>query len=94
LGSRFRVNKPINREPKTGNLECHEDMGRLLIILGILLIVLGILLNYTHFFSFIHLGRLPGDIRIKRGSFSFYFPLTTCILLSILLSLIFYIFRK
>jgi hypothetical protein len=66
----------------------------LLIILGILLIVLGILLNYTHIFSSINLGRLPGDIRIKRGNFSFYFPLTTCILLSILVSLIFYIFRK
>ena len=66
----------------------------MLIILGILLIVLGILLNYTHLFSSIHLGRLPGDFRIKRGNFSFYFPLTTCILLSILLSLVFYIFRK
>ncbi len=69
-------------------------MGRLLIVLGVLLIVAGILLSYTHFLSSINLGRLPGDIRIKRGNFSFYFPLTTCILLSILLSLIFYIFRK
>jgi len=69
-------------------------LGRILIILGIALVVLGIILSYSHFFSFLHLGRLPGDIRIKRGSFSFYFPLTTCIILSILLSLIFYIFRK
>jgi len=69
-------------------------LGRILIILGIALVVLGIILSYSHFFSFLHLGRLPGDIRIRRGSFSFYFPLTTCIILSILLSLIFYIFRK
>jgi len=69
-------------------------MGRWLIALGILLIVSGILLNYTHFFSSSHLGRLPGDIRLKRGNFSFYFPLTTCILLSILFSLVLYIFRK
>ena len=69
-------------------------LGRILIILGIALVVLGIILSYSHFFSFLHLGRLPGDIRIKRGSFSFYFPLTTCIILSILLSLILYIFRK
>jgi len=69
-------------------------LGRILIILGIALVVLGIILSYSHFFSFLHLGRLPGDIRIRRGSFSFYFPLTTCIILSILLSLVFYIFRK
>jgi len=70
------------------------NLGRLLIILGIILLVSGILLNYTQFFSFFNLGRLPGDIRIRRGSFSVYFPLTTCIILSILLTLIFYIFRK
>jgi hypothetical protein len=69
-------------------------LGRLLIIAGIVLLVSGLLLNYTHFFSFMNLGRLPGDVRIKRGDFSFYFPLTTCVLLSILLSLIVYIFRK
>jgi hypothetical protein len=65
-----------------------------LIIAGIILLVCGLLLNYTHFFSSMNLGRLPGDIRVKRGDFSFYFPLTTCILLSILLSLIVYILRK
>ena len=70
------------------------NMGRLLIILGIVLIVSGILLNYTHFFSFLGLGRLPGDLRIRRGNFSLYFPLTTCIILSIMLTLIVYIFRK
>jgi hypothetical protein len=69
-------------------------LGRILIILGIALVLLGIILSYSHFFSFLHLGRLPGDIRIRRGSFSFYFPLTTCLILSILLTLIFYIFRK
>ena len=69
-------------------------MGRLLIILGIVLLVSGILLHYTQFFSFFNLGRLPGDIRIRRGNFSVYFPLTTCIILSILLTLILYIFRK
>jgi len=70
------------------------SVGRLLIALGILLLLLGVLLTYTPFFSFLHLGRLPGDIRIRRGGFSLYFPLTTCVILSILLSLIFFIFRK
>jgi hypothetical protein len=69
-------------------------LSKLLIIGGAILILSGLLLNYSHLFSLLHLGRLPGDIRIKRGEFSFYFPLTTCILLSILLSLIVYIFRK
>lgn len=70
------------------------SLGRLLIILGIILLVSGVLLSFTQFFSFLHLGRLPGDIRLKRGGVSFYFPLTTCILLSIVLSLVLYIFRK
>ena len=68
--------------------------GKLLIIAGIALLVLGALLNYSHLFSFLNLGRLPGDVRIRRGNYSFYFPLTTCILLSILVSLIVYIFRR
>jgi len=70
------------------------SFSRLLIILGIVLLASGLLLHYTSFFSSLNLGRLPGDIRIRRGNFSFFFPLTTCIVLSILLTLIFYIFRK
>jgi hypothetical protein len=69
-------------------------LGRFLIILGIILLLLGLLFSYSNFFSFLHLGRLPGDIRVRRGNFSFYFPLTTCLLLSILFSIIYYIFRK
>jgi len=68
--------------------------GKVLIIAGLILVVSGLLLNYWHSFSFFNLGRLPGDVRIRRGNFSFYFPLTSCILLSILLSLVLYIFRK
>ena len=69
-------------------------LGRMLIALGILLIIIGLILNYSGFFSFLRLGRLPGDISIKRDDFSFYFPLTTCILLSLLLTLIISLFRK
>jgi len=69
-------------------------LGKLLIIAGIVLLVLGVLFTYSPLFSFLNLGRLPGDIRIRRGNSSFYFPLTTCILLSILISLIVYIFRR
>ncbi|HEX7928427.1 MAG TPA: DUF2905 domain-containing protein [bacterium] len=40
------------------------------------------------------LGRLPGDVSIQRESFSFYFPITTCIVLSVVLSLLFWLFRR
>jgi hypothetical protein len=69
-------------------------MGRWLIIVGIVLIVLGVTLSYSHFFTFLKLGRLPGDLTIKRHNFRFYFPVTTCILLSLILSLVIYFFRK
>lgn len=69
-------------------------LGRILIIIGIVLIVVGIILSYTSFFSFLRLGRLPGDISFKRSNFSFYFPITTCIVLSLVLTLILYLLRK
>ncbi len=70
------------------------SLGRMLITIGIIAIVLGVLLLYSDLFSSLRLGRLPGDISIKRGSFSFYFPITTCILLSVLISLILYLLRR
>ncbi|HSW40211.1 MAG TPA: DUF2905 domain-containing protein [Acidobacteriota bacterium] len=69
-------------------------LGRILIILGIVLLAAGLVLHYTNFFSWLHFGRLPGDIRIRRENFSLFIPLTTCIVLSILLSLIVYLLRK
>ena len=69
-------------------------LGHLLIILGLALVVLGAILSFSDFFSFLRLGRLPGDIHIKRENFSFYFPITTSIVLSIILTLILYLFRK
>ena len=68
-------------------------LGRVLIIAGIVLIVAGILVTFGARLP-IRLGHLPGDIRIQGKSGSFYFPLTTCILLSVLLSLVMWIFRK
>ena len=69
-------------------------LGRLLIVLGLALVVLGAILSFSDFFSFLRLGRLPGDIQIKRENFSFYFPITTCILLSVIFTLLLYLFRK
>jgi uncharacterized membrane protein len=70
------------------------SLGRLLIVIGILLIVLGLILTHSNFFTLLKLGRLPGDTSYRRGSFSFYFPLTTCVVLSIILMLIIYLFKK
>jgi Protein of unknown function (DUF2905) len=69
-------------------------LGRLLILLGLVLLVAGLLLTYTNIFSSLRLGRLPGDISIKRENFSFYFPVTSCVLVSLVLTLIFYLLRK
>jgi DUF2905 family protein len=59
-------------------------MGRVLIVLGLVLVAAGLLINLG-----LPIGRLPGDITIRRGNFSFYFPLATSIIVSILLTLLF-----
>ena len=72
------------------------EMGKLLIGLGVLLIVIGGLLVLTGSLGDrLPVGRLPGDIHIQRGNWSFYFPLTTSILISVILTLIFTVlFRR
>jgi uncharacterized membrane protein YkgB len=67
-------------------------LGKMLILLGIFIIILGILLLIGDKIPW--LGKLPGDIIIKRERLSFYFPITTCILISIILTLLFTLFRK
>jgi hypothetical protein len=64
-------------------------VGRLLVVIGLVIAGLGLLIMLG-----LPLGRLPGDIAVRRGNFSFYFPLTTSIVLSILLTLLFALFRK
>lgn len=67
-------------------------MAKTLIILGVLLIGAGLLLSLGEKLPW--LGRLPGDIRIERENFSFYFPLGTCLLISVLVSFLFWLFRR
>jgi len=69
-----------------------NEMGRLLLFLGIFLVIAGILLMFLPKLPFI--GRLPGDFVIKKGNFTFYFPLATSIILSIILTILFSIFRR
>lgn len=64
---------------------------RVLIALGVVLLAAGLLWPWI---SKLGLGRLPGDITFRRDNFSFYFPITTCIVLSAVATLIFWLFRK
>jgi len=68
------------------------DMGRMLMIVGALVFIAGGLLMVAGKVPFI--GKLPGDIYIKRDGFTFYFPLATSILLSVLLTFILWLFRR
>ncbi|MEN6616721.1 MAG: DUF2905 domain-containing protein [Syntrophorhabdus sp.] len=67
-------------------------MGKILIIAGIILVILGLAVTYGPRIPWI--GRLPGDILIKRDNVTFYFPIMTSIIISIIVSLILYFFRK
>jgi hypothetical protein len=67
-------------------------MGRFLIILGLILVAGGIIVSFAPRIPW--LGRLPGDIYIKKENFSFYFPLATSLLLSLVLSLLLWFFRR
>jgi Protein of unknown function (DUF2905) len=67
------------------------DIGKMLVVIGAVVVLIGLLLwaglgNW--------MGRLPGDVRIERGSGGFYFPIVTCIIISIVLSLLFSLFRR
>ncbi len=64
-------------------------MGRVLVLVGLVIVGIGLLVM-----AGIPFGRLPGDIVVRRGNFSFYFPLATSIILSILLTLLLTFFRR
>jgi hypothetical protein len=67
-------------------------MAKFLIIVGILMVVAGVILHYSPRLPF--LGRLPGDIVIDRGNFKMYVPITTSIVVSLLISLILFLIHK
>ncbi len=67
-------------------------IGKSLIIIGLIIAAVGVLLTFAGKVPW--LGRLPGDIYVKRGNFTLYFPLATSILISLILSLILWFLRK
>lgn len=66
--------------------------GKTLIYFGLFLVAVGVLLSMAGKLPW--LGNLPGDISIQRGRLTFYFPITTCILISLIVSLVLYFFRR
>jgi len=68
------------------------SFGKTLIYFGLFLVVVGVLLSMAGRLPW--LGNLPGDISIQRGRFTFYFPITTCVLISLIVSLVLYFFRR
>lgn len=68
------------------------DIGKIIIFIGLLLVVIGFIFMLGSKLPFI--GKLPGDIATERKNYSFYFPVTTCIIISIILSFILWLFNK
>jgi hypothetical protein len=64
-------------------------MGRLLVVVGLLIALVGMLISFG-----LPIGRLPGDFTVRRGNFTFYFPLATSILASVILTLLLLFFRR
>lgn len=73
-------------------MEGFSSFGRMLMLLGVVMVLIGAVLAFAGRIPGI--GRLPGDILIRRGNFTFYFPLATSIVLSIVLTLLFALFAR
>ena len=69
-----------------------QGLAKILIYTGLLLLVIGVILSLAGRIP--GLGHLPGDIYIERERYSFYFPIVTCLLISLVLSLVLYFFRR
>jgi hypothetical protein len=67
-------------------------LGKTLIYLGLMVVIVGVVISLAGKLPW--LGHLPGDIYIQRERFSFYFPLGTCILMSVIITLVLYFFRR
>jgi membrane protein implicated in regulation of membrane protease activity len=68
------------------------DLGRTLVVIGLVVVAIGLVIMLAGRVPW--LGRLPGDIHVQRENWSFYFPLTTSILVSVVLSLLLYLFGR
>lgn len=70
-----------------------NNIGKLIVIVGVLFVIVGVVI-YFWGDKFSWLGRLPGDIRVEKENFRFYFPITTMIIISVVVSLLIRLFQK
>jgi hypothetical protein len=71
------------------------SIGKSLIVIGAVILLIGLVMVFRDSIPILrHLGRLPGDIAIQRKNFSFHFPIVTCIIVSIIISLVLYIISR
>ncbi|MEA4848141.1 MAG: DUF2905 domain-containing protein [Clostridiaceae bacterium] len=68
-----------------------QYFAKMIIVLGIAIVIFGVIL---YFGGKLGIGRLPGDIYVKKGNFTFYFPVVTCIIASIIMTIIFSLIRR
>jgi hypothetical protein len=68
------------------------DLGRTLIFFGLLLVIVGVVVSFAGKIPWF--GNLPGDIVVRRERFTFYFPIVTCLIISAIISLVVYFFRR
>lgn len=83
---------PARHPRRCSEIAGMPEIGKFLVVIGIAILVFGIILWSGIGAGFV--GKLPGDIRIERGNSVFYFPIITCIIISIVLSLVLYLFRR
>jgi hypothetical protein len=69
-----------------------SQLGKLLIFAGIVMLVLGVSFYWNDKIPW--LGKLPGDILVKKKNFTFYFPIVTCLVISLILTLLFFVFNR
>ncbi|HEY1477287.1 MAG TPA: DUF2905 domain-containing protein [Chthoniobacterales bacterium] len=70
-----------------------QEVGKFILIIGLVLVTVGALLwRFPSLFGWV--GRLPGDVSVQKGNFSFYFPIVTCILISVIVTLLSWLFRR
>jgi hypothetical protein len=93
LSSRENLAANLALDARCGLTSLVQEIGKIVLFVGLFLVVAGaILWRFPSAFGWI--GKLPGDISVQKGNFSFYFPVVTCIVISILLTLLFWLFRK
>ncbi|HZW65033.1 MAG TPA: DUF2905 domain-containing protein [Hanamia sp.] len=70
-----------------------QQTGKYILVIGLIIVFIGIIIYFFHDY-FRWIGRLPGDIRIEKNNFRFYFPLATMIIVSLVLTILINIFKK